>query len=84
MRRAVDEPNAGRNAGIVAAPVFADIAQYALRILAVPPAESATNPELVRGTPAVGPNGEGQPLVLEVEAAPLEGPEAEADAEATG
>lgn len=58
----VDEPNTGRNAGIVAAPVFADIAQYALRILAIPPAQPVTSAELVRGTPALGPNGAGQPI----------------------
>jgi len=65
----VDEPNTGRNAGIVAAPVFADIAQYALRILAVPPAQPATSTELVRGTPAIGPNGAGEPVDPEAAAA---------------
>ena len=51
----VDEPNSGRTAGTVAAPVFADIAQYALRILAVPPALPGENAELIRGTPAPAP-----------------------------
>lgn len=51
----VDEPNAGRTAGTVAAPVFGDIAQYALRILAVPPGEPVSTGELVRGTAAPGP-----------------------------
>lgn len=50
----VDEPNSGRTAGTVAAPVFADIAQYALRILAVPPITPTESNALVRGTPAVG------------------------------
>ncbi len=36
----VDEPNSGRTAATVAAPVFEEIAQYSLRILAVPPAAS--------------------------------------------
>lgn len=65
----VDEPNTGRNAGIVAAPVFADIAQYALRILAIPPTHPVTSTDLIRGTPAVGPNGAGQPLDPETLAA---------------
>ncbi len=53
----VDEPMCDecRTAGTVAAPVFADIAQYALRILAVPPATPTASAELVRGTPAPGP-----------------------------
>ncbi len=51
----VDEPNSGRTAATVAAPVFEEIAQYALRILAVPPAVSIEGGELVRGTPAEGP-----------------------------
>jgi cell division protein FtsI (penicillin-binding protein 3) len=54
----VDEPNSGRTAATVAAPVFADIAQYALRILAVPPGEPVANGELVRGTAAPGPGVE--------------------------
>lgn len=65
----VDEPNSGRNAGIVAAPVFADIAEYALRILAIPPSQPSTSNELVRGTPALGPNGAGEPLDPAVAAA---------------
>ena len=65
----VDEPNTGRNAGIVAAPVFADIAQYALRILAIPPTQAVTSTELVRGTPAPGPNGAGEPITAEALAA---------------
>ncbi len=81
----VDEPNAGRNAGIVAAPVFADIAEYALRILAVPPTQPASSTELVRGTPALGPNGAGQPIDPESLAALADRNELEsAAAEATG
>lgn len=52
----VDEPREYGSAGEVAAPVFADIAQYALRILDVPPADArALNEGLVRGTPAPDP-----------------------------
>ena len=51
----VDEPNDGTTAGLVAAPVFSDIAQYALRILAVPPAAPTESATLIRGTAAPGP-----------------------------
>ena len=53
----VDEPRVAGSAGLVAAPVFADIAQYALRILAVPPAGStAVSAESVRAAPAPDPS----------------------------
>ncbi len=52
----VDEPDVGGFAGRVAAPVFADIAQYAVRILDVPPDnETDLTGGLVRGTPAPTP-----------------------------
>ncbi len=59
----VDEPSNGPTAAsTVAAPVFAEIGQYALRILGVPPDEP---PSLVggrvRGTPAPGPGAEDPP-----------------------
>lgn len=51
----VDEPQTESTAGRVAAPVFADIAQYSLRILGIPPGQNfVDNGELVRGTPAPG------------------------------
>lgn len=81
----VDEPNTGRNAGTVAAPVFADIAQYALRILAIPPTHAVTSTELIRGTPAIGPNGAGEPIDPETLDAMVEQEASEsAAAEATG
>ena len=49
----VDEPTVETTAGTVAAPVFADIAHYVLRILGIPPAAidtATTGP--VRGAPA--------------------------------
>lgn len=57
----VDEPQTETTASEVAAPVFARIAQYALRILAIPPTDVAgvTSDELVRGTPAPAPAGGG-------------------------
>ncbi len=49
----VDEPQTDNTAGRVAAPVFADIAQYSLRILGIPPGENFVDSgDLVRGTPA--------------------------------
>ena len=49
----VDEPTVETTAGTVAAPVFADIAHYVLRILGIPPATVDTEPEgRVRGVPA--------------------------------
>ncbi len=53
----VDEPVTQTTAGLVAAPVFADIAQYALRILAIPPAVVVDGSigSLVQGTPAPAP-----------------------------
>ncbi len=49
----VDEPQTESTAGKVAAPVFADIAQYSLRILGIPPGQVAVDTgERVRGTPA--------------------------------
>lgn len=58
----VDEPITETSAGLVAAPVFSDIAQYSLRILGIPPGtiEQATpgdQDSLVRGTPAEDPLG---------------------------
>ncbi|MDA3039418.1 MAG: penicillin-binding protein 2, partial [Actinomycetota bacterium] len=57
----VDEPTVETTAGTVAAPVFADIAHYVLRILGIPPAAvetETTGP--VRGAPA-GLAGEPDP-----------------------
>ncbi len=52
----VDEPTTDTTAAKIAAPVFADIAQYAIRILAIPPGNSGSADQagegLVRGTPA--------------------------------
>ncbi|MGH1503909.1 MAG: peptidoglycan D,D-transpeptidase FtsI family protein [Acidimicrobiales bacterium] len=49
----VDEPVTETTAGLVAAPVFADIAQYAVRILGLPPGGTVDAPTgLVQGTPA--------------------------------
>ncbi len=49
----VDEPVTETTAGLVAAPVFADIAQYAVRILGLPPGGAVDAPTgLVQGTPA--------------------------------
>lgn len=52
----VDEPTSGQTASEIAAPVFADIAQYAIRILGIPPGDPAKidllASEQVRGTPA--------------------------------
>lgn len=52
----VDEPTTAQTASKIAAPVFADIAQYAIRILAIPPggatATTTQNGTQVRGTPA--------------------------------
>jgi cell division protein FtsI (penicillin-binding protein 3) len=50
----VDEPNSGRTAATVAAPVFQQIAQYSLRILAVPPVQPTESAQLIRGTAAPG------------------------------
>ncbi len=58
----VDEPRTATSATTAAAPAFAQIAQYALRVLNIAPAGDQT-PEiresqaLVRGTPAVAENG---------------------------
>ena len=54
----VHEPTSANTAGMVAAPAFHDIAQYALRILNIPPSGTAGHPvpgDLVRGTPAATP-----------------------------
>ncbi len=55
----VNEPKTATTASKIAAPVFADIAQYAIRILAIPPSDrSLVDPsgqDLVRGTPAPQP-----------------------------
>ncbi len=49
----VDEPKTQTSAGLVAAPVFADVAHYVVRILGIAPEHDALVPgELVRGTPA--------------------------------
>ena len=51
----VDEPRGSTTAATVAAPLFAAIADYAIRILAIPPTElTVADGALVRGTPAVG------------------------------
>jgi cell division protein FtsI (penicillin-binding protein 3) len=52
----IDEPQGQFYASSVAAPVFSEVAQYALRILGVAPDQpSAAAGERVRGTPAPGP-----------------------------
>ncbi len=50
----VHEPTSANTAGKVAAPAFAEIAQYAMRILNVAPSDTTVVPgfDLVRGTPA--------------------------------
>ena len=50
----VDEPITDTSAGRVAAPVFADIAHYVLRILGIPPVQAGIDEAAgpVRGTPA--------------------------------
>lgn len=49
----VDEPQTQYSAGLVAAPVFADVAHYVVRIMGIAPEHEASAPgELVRGTPA--------------------------------
>ncbi len=49
----VDEPQTQTSAGLVAAPVFADVAHYVVRILGIAPEHDALAPgEVVRGTPA--------------------------------
>ncbi len=52
----VNEPEVAGSAGKIAAPLFADIAPYALRILAIPPTGAvASNQELVWAPPAPAP-----------------------------
>lgn len=52
----VDEPVTDTTASGVAAPLFAEIADYATRILLIPPTEmTLAAGERVRGTPALGP-----------------------------
>ncbi len=54
----VDEPTVQTTAGTVAAPVFADIAHYVLRILGIPPGTlAAEDVGRVRGAPAGLPEG---------------------------
>ncbi len=49
----VDEPKTQTTAGLVAAPVFADVAHYVVRIMGIAPEHDALAPgEVVRGTPA--------------------------------
>ncbi|MEZ5228037.1 MAG: penicillin-binding protein 2 [Acidimicrobiales bacterium] len=49
----VDEPKTQTSAGLVAAPVFADVAHYVVRIMGIAPEHDALAPgEVVRGTPA--------------------------------
>ncbi len=60
----VNEPKSATSAGKVAAPVFADVAQYAIRILSIPPGDRTTTHDidgLIRGTPAPEP---GQGVVV--------------------
>lgn len=52
----VDEPQRGWSASAVAAPVFSEVALYALRILGVPPDTEPTSPDVrVRAEPAEVP-----------------------------
>ncbi len=56
----VDEPKTATTASEVAAPIFSEIGQYALRVLGVPPDDAAPRRDVgerVRGTPAPA-NGE--------------------------
>ncbi|MEM7339132.1 MAG: penicillin-binding protein 2 [Actinomycetota bacterium] len=55
----VDEPKSDTTAATIAAPLFAQIAEYSTRILGIPPLVSATDGAPVRGTPAPpsGSNG---------------------------
>lgn len=50
----VDEPESDTTAAAVAAPLFAEIGQYALRILAVPPTQAEVASDRVRAEPAGG------------------------------
>ncbi|MBK9181216.1 MAG: penicillin-binding protein 2 [Acidimicrobiales bacterium] len=54
----VDEPQTSIYGGVVAAPVFADLGRYALRLLRVPPAE-ASSPS--QGDPVAGTGTVAQP-----------------------
>ncbi|MCP5027058.1 MAG: penicillin-binding protein 2 [Actinomycetia bacterium] len=55
-----DDPDGFDSAGAVAAPVFAEIAEYSLRILGVPPGSEngGSVTELVRAAPAADPSTE--------------------------
>ena len=79
----VDEPRTETTASTVAAPVFASITQYALRILGIPPTGAGREPgpaTLVRGTPAPAEPIEATeaalPAAARAAAAPLAGPAA--------
>ncbi len=69
----VDEPTVQTTAGKVAAPVFADIAHYVLRILGIPPERLEAEPNgPVRGVPA-GVDPDWVPRELSVDDAPESG-----------
>lgn len=72
----IDEPGTSFYASTVAAPVFAEIGEYALRILGVAPDREAVAPgELLRGTPAPEP---GQPSPAGPSAAQIPSADSEA------
>ncbi len=65
----VDEPTVETTAAKVAAPVFAELAHYAVRILGIPPSGGANeSEELLRGSPALSPAEE---AALAAAAAPV-------------
>lgn len=68
----VDEPQRGWSASAVAAPVFSEVALYALRILGVPPDTEPTDPDVrVRAEPALPAENDEQEPVADGQAAAL-------------
>ncbi len=69
----VDEPQTHTTAGLVAAPVFADIAHYVVRIMGIAPEHGTLDDgEVVRGTPAVAPVAEDPIPPAPVDGAPAD------------
>ncbi len=81
----IDEPRTATSATTAAAPAFAEIAQYALRVLNIAPAESAddeplwrANRALIRGTPAAATDSPRAPEGVVATPVPVAGGDAEA------
>ncbi len=72
----VDEPDGDATASAIAAPIFAEIAGYAVRVLGIPPADGGIDVDhpRVRSMPAAGPD-EALPAVGPDEALPAVGPD---------